>query len=130
MVLDLRIFERQKNERQFFTSPKKGGTDSMNTLLRQAKKEVCRLKRNSSDYGMTEVFFYIDFSRRPEETENLIGYGAYLSALAENDGDIKKAIEASGLNRDSVVTEPNIEEPFLLCRTRVTKAQEKSLLSK
>ena len=100
----------------------------MNTLLKQAQREVCRLKRNSSDYGMTEVFFYIDFSRRPEESENLTGYQQYLTALAENDNDIAKAIEASGLSRDSIVTEPMIEEPFLLSRTRVTKAQEKSLL--
>lgn len=114
----------------FLPFQEKGGIDSMNTLLRQAKKEVCRLKSLDSVYGMAEISILIDLSRRPEETENVTGYGAYLTALAENDGDIKKAIEASGLNRDSVVTEPIIEEPFLLCRTRVTKAQEKSLLSK
>ncbi len=102
----------------------------MNTLLRQAQKEVCRLKSLDSVYGMAEISIFIDFSRRPEETENLVGYQRYLTALAENDGDIAKAIEASGLSQDSIVTEPMIEEPFLLCRTKVTKAQEKSLLSK
>ncbi len=102
----------------------------MNTLLRQAKREVCRLKSNDSVYGKAEISIYIDFSRHPEETENLTGYQQYLTALAENDGDIVKAIETSGLSRDSVVTEPIIEEPFLLCRTRVTKSQEKNLLSK
>lgn len=102
----------------------------MNTLLRQAKREVCRLKSNDSVYGKAEISIYLDFSRRPEETENLTGYQQYLTALAEHDGDIAKAIKASGLSRDSVVTEPIIEEPFLLCRTRVTKSQEKNLLSK
>lgn len=114
----------------FLPVQKKGGNERVNTLLKQAQKEVCRLKSLDSIYGMAEISIFIDFSRRPEESENLTGYQQYLTALAENDNDIAKAIEASGLSRDSIVTEPMIEEPFLLCRTRVTKAQEKSLLSK
>ena len=102
----------------------------MNTLLKQAQKEVCRLKSLDSVYGTAEISIFIDFSRRPEETENLTGYQQYLTALAENDNDIAKAIKASGLSPDSVVTEPTIEEPFLLCRTKVTKLQEKNLLNK
>lgn len=79
---------------------------------------------------MTEVFFYIDFSRYPTEMENLTGYSLYCSALEESEGDIEQACRLSGLNRDSVVTEPIIEAPFLLSTARVTKVQEKFLLNK
>ena len=79
---------------------------------------------------MTEVFFYIDFSRSPTETENVTGYSLYCSALEESGGDAEQACRLSGLNRDSIVTEQTFEEPFLLGTAKVTKTQEKFLLSK
>lgn len=79
---------------------------------------------------MTEVYFYVDFSRYPAEMENLTGYSLYCSALEELAGDIEQACRLSGLNKDSIVTEPVLEEPYLLSTARVTKVQEKFLLSK
>ena len=124
------FFERQKNWASIFYTPEKRKCESVNTALRQAQKEVCRLKRNSSDYGMTEIFFYIDFSRSPTETENLTGYSLYCSALEESGGDAEQACRLSGLSSNSIVTEPIIEEPFLLGTAKVTKTQEKFLLCK
>lgn len=102
----------------------------MNTALRQAKKEVCRLLKTSNDFGLVDIFFYVDFSRYPTEMENLTGYKLFSSALEESGGDVEQACRLSGLNRDSVVTESVVEEPYLLGTARVTKVQEKFLLDK
>lgn len=102
----------------------------MNTVLKQAQREVCRLKKNDSFYGKTTICFYIDFSRHPEETERITGYQMYLQALSENNGDIANALEVCGMSKDSIVTEAIEEEPVLLCSTRITKTQEKVLLKR
>lgn len=86
--------------------------------------------KNDSEYGMAEVDFYLDFSRYPTEMESLTGYSLYCSALEESGGDVEQACRLSGLNRDSVVTESVVEEPYLLGTARVTKVQEKFLLDK
>jgi len=123
---DLRFFERQKKERQFFTRLEKGVI--MNTLLRQAQRDIRSLKKNDSYYGKTEISIYLDFSRHPDETKRLVGYSEFLKSAGdenENQSNLQ-----SSLHPNSIVTEPIIEEPFLLCRTKVTKLQEKNLLSK
>lgn len=99
----------------------------MNTILKQAQRDVRRLKKNDSYYGMTEISIYLDFSRHTEESENLVGYSDFVEAV-DNGHDLQECLQISHLHPDSIVLDEDIQEPFLLCRVRVTKFQEQALL--
>lgn len=99
----------------------------MNTLLKQAQRDIHRLKKNDSFYGMTEISIIVDFSRRPEEMENLVGYPDFLKAV-DDGNDLPDCLQISHLHPDSIVLDADIQEPFLLCRAKVTKFQEQALL--
>lgn len=100
----------------------------MNTLLKQCQRDIHRLKKNDSNYGMSEICIYLDFSRRPEETEILAGFPEFEKAV-DAGHDLEESLQISHLDPNSVVLEPQIQEPFLLCRTKVTKFQEQALLT-
>lgn len=99
----------------------------VNTLLKQAQRDVRRLKKNDSYYGMSEISIYLDFSRRPQEMENLVGYREFVEAV-DNGHDLQESLQISHIHPDSVVLDSDIQEPFLLCQVRVTKFQEQALL--
>lgn len=100
----------------------------VNTLLKQAQRDIHRLKKNDSFYGMTEISIFVDFSRRPQETENLVGYSDFVEAV-DNGHDLQECLQISHLHPDSIVLDEDIQEPFLLCRVRVTKLQEQALIA-
>ena len=99
----------------------------MNTLLKQAQRDVRRLKKNDSYYGMSEISIYLDFSRHTEETENLVGYTEFLNAV-DDGNDLQDSLQISHLHPDSVVLDADNQPLFLLCKVRVTKFQEQALL--
>lgn len=100
----------------------------VNTLLKQAQRDIQRLKKNDSFYGMSEISIYLDFSRRPEEMENLVGYSEFVKAV-DDGNDLQNSLQISHLHPDSIVLDEDIQEPFLLCRVRVTKFQEQALIT-
>ena len=110
----------------FFTTGFLEG-EIVNTLLKQAQRDIHRLKKNDSFYGMTEISIFLDFSRRPEEIENLVGYHDFEKAV-DNGHDLQESLQISHMHPDSIVLDEDIQEPFLLCRVRVTKFQEQALL--
>ena len=99
----------------------------VNTLLKQAQRDIHRLKKNDSFYGMSEIQIFVDFSRRPEEMENLVGYREFVEAV-DNGHDLQESLQISHLHPDSIVLDEDIQEPFLLCRAKVTRFQEQALL--
>ena len=94
----------------------------MNTLLKQAERDVRRLKKIDSHYGMTEISIFVDFSRTSTMIDCLTGLK--LANEAENEDDKKYYLQS--LHPDSLITDSH--EPVLLCRVRVTNFQEAALL--
>ena len=62
-----------------------------------------------------------------QETENLVGYSDFVEAV-DNGHDLQECLQISHLHPDSIVLDEDIQEPFLLCRAKVTKFQEQALL--
>ena len=74
----------------------------MDARLLQARKEVEKIKQATTGDEIT-IDFLIDFTRSKTDLENLVGYGSYIKALADCDGDVQLACELSGISIESVI---------------------------
>lgn len=105
----------------------------MNTLLRQAKTEISRLKRKNDTSEITTIGIVLNFERDEDDYKRLVGYSAYekkIKGKKPTKNEMEKACNEVGINLASILNNKKQCADEITLFIQCTRRQARNIIHK